>query len=36
MDDWGLIMEYKIAFTVSMFVISGLLFFISHKYLRNK
>ena len=30
------IMELKIIFTIAMFIISGLLFFISHKYLRNK
>jgi len=29
-------MELKIGFTIAMFLISGLLFFISHKYLRNK
>jgi hypothetical protein len=29
-------MELKIIFTISMFIISGSLFFISHKYLRNK
>jgi hypothetical protein len=29
-------MELKIVFTIAMFIISGTLFFISHKYLRNK
>ena len=31
----GVNMELKIAFTIAMFIISGSLFFIAHKYLRK-